>query len=129
LFALIPAVVGISCSQEFPSQELPTRFEYLQFQNGKIVQKTAVREGDPAYRALVGFLKTPGTSWSLDFNTYAPSLSFKSEDMIINCRDDLVIVNIGKSSSDRMKQLVSHQTGCRTKVLEAVSAGVQEHNR
>jgi hypothetical protein len=100
----------------------------VRFQNGRIVEKVAVREGDPAYDVVAGFLKTPGASWSLDFNSYAPSLSFKSEDMIINCRDDLVIVNIGNSDSGRMKQLVSHQAGCRTKVLEAVSRSRQEHH-
>jgi hypothetical protein len=93
LVALIAVVVGVSCSQDFPSQTLPNKFEYLHFQNGRIIERTAVHEGDPAYDVLVGFLKTPGASWSLDLNTYAPSLSFKSEDMMINCRDDLVIIN------------------------------------
>jgi hypothetical protein len=100
----------------------------MHFQNGRIIERAAVREGDPAYDALVGFLKAPGAGWSLDLNSYAPSLFFKSEDMIINCRDDLVVANIGNGASDRMKQLVSHQAGCRTKVLEAIGRSRQAHN-
>ena len=66
----------------------------------------------PFYEAC---LKTPDASWSLDANSYAPSLSFTTEDTIINCRDDVVVVNIGSSGSSRMKQGVSHQTGARAK--------------
>jgi hypothetical protein len=126
--ALICAAMGTACSQEFPYQQLPPQFEYSQSQNGKVGQKTVVRKGDPAYGALVEFLKAPGYNWNQDFNTYAPSLSFESERMIINCRDDLVVVNIGRSRSDPMKQLVSHQPGCRTKVMEAITSNVQEHH-
>lgn len=93
------------------------------------MEKTAVHEGDPAYDALMGLLKTHGTGWSPDVNTYAPALDFKSKDMDINCRDDLVVVNFGEAGSDRWKQLVNHFSGCRTKVLEAISGGKQEHDR
>jgi hypothetical protein len=108
---------------------MPTSFEYLRFENGRMMEKTAVHEGDPAYDALVGLLKTHGAGWSPDVNTYAPALDFKSKDMDINCRDDLVVVNIGEAGSDRWKQLVNRVSGCRTKVLKAISDGKQEHDR
>jgi len=115
---LTAVALGTSCSQDLRSQPLPTRFEYLHFENGRVVEKASVREGDPGYDVVEGFLKNPAAGWNLDVNSYAPALSFTSENMIINCRDDVIVVNIG---SNRMKQLVSHQTGCKAKVLEATS--------
>jgi hypothetical protein len=129
LVALIAAVVGVSCSQDFPAKTMPTSFDYFRFQNGRIMEKTVVHQGDRAYDVLMELLKTHGAGWNPDINTYAPALEFKSKDMDINCRDDLVVVNIGETGSDRWKQLVSHFSGCRTKVLEAISRGKQEHDQ
>jgi hypothetical protein len=123
LIALIAAVVGVSCSRDFPAQAMPVSFDYFRFQNGRITERAAVHEGDPGYDALMGLLKTRRSGWSLDVNSYAPALYFKSKDMDINCRDDLISVNIGQAGSDRWKQLVNHVPACRAKVLEAISGG------
>jgi len=128
LMALLAVLACVSCSENFPMQVMPASFDYYRFQDGRIVEKTVVHEGDPAYDALRRIVNSLRAGWNTDVNTYAPALSFQSQDMIINCRDDIVIVNFRKRGAGAMSQLTNHFSGCRATVLDAINRGEKKRD-
>ncbi len=120
LMTFLSAVAGVSCIQAFPAQTMPPSFDYYRFQDGQIIEKTVVHEGDPAYDALRKLVGSHRAGWNIDLNTYAPELSFQSKNMTIDCRDDMVVVNFRESGTGSMTQLTNNFPGCRTKVLDAI---------
>jgi len=122
------AIWEAACSEDF-SEEMPRSFDYYRYENGQIVEKAVVREGDPGYNALRRLLNSHRAGWNIDLNTYAPELSFQSKGMIIDCRDDMVIVNFRKNGNGSMVELTNRFSGCRTKVLDAINHGEQRRSR
>lgn len=119
LLGLFASFAAMSCTGDFSTYPMPDSFEYFRYEGGRIVEKAVIRDGDPAYEVLRTIVSSRANGWGADISNYAPALSFQSKDMIINCRDDLVIINFRRNRTDSMRQLTSHFSGCRTKVLNA----------
>jgi hypothetical protein len=108
------AAAASVASRESPGSSIPRAFDYSRFQDGKIVEKRHVREGDPAYDAVVELLKTDPTGWNVDFNTYAPALLFQSKTLNVNCTDDMIVINTGRAGSSTWRQYTMHTSSCKT---------------
>lgn len=97
---------------ELPTSALPENAHFYRYDNGRVVEEMGVRRGDPIFDKLITLLSSHINGWVADLNTYTPSLLFKSNDIDINCRNDVVVINLRKSGSDSWMQLSSPIKGC-----------------
>ena len=116
---------NVQC-EELGISPLPEAFNYYRFESGHIVERLAVRAGNPSYNALVLLLGRQRNDWVPDINTYTPSLYFKAKHMYVNCREDMVVVNFRDSGSGRWKQLSNPIRGCRKSILQAQGTAQQK---
>lgn len=116
-FLLIGAIAVIPSDAGELSLRLPKSFELYVYDGGHIRERRLIRVGDTSYEALKKLLNGHPNGWESDLNTYAPSLYFLSKNMSINCREDMVIVNVRKDNSNHWEQESSAITGCKSLVL------------
>lgn len=114
---LASSVVTISRGDDLSLTNFPKTLRYLKYKTGKIITDKQVRAGDSTYDALFSWLSEHRSGWSSDINSYAPDTYFTSADMQINCRDDVVVVNMKVSGGTRWTQLSTSRSDCRTLIL------------
>jgi hypothetical protein len=125
VFALLfaQALAPIAQSDQLTISSFPQHFEYFKYRDGHIVGKEVIHHGDPRYDALRSMLRRQSNDWIIDVNSYAPMLYFKSDQMYVNCRDDLIVVNFVETPSGRWKQMSNPIHGCREAVLAGLADG------
>jgi len=104
-------------ADDLPESALPANAQYYKYEHGRIAERREVHRGEPILDRLVVLLRDNLNGWVADTNTYVPNLLFRSQDIDINCRNDLVVINLKRVGSDQAVQLSKGLKGCARKIL------------
>lgn len=78
---------------DFPIIIFPEYFTYVEYSQGKYLDKQIINNGDKNYASLKDLFLMEKNGWRYDLTTYVPNKEFKSPDMRINCTGNLIVVN------------------------------------
>lgn len=82
---------------EFPAEEFPKDFAYIEYSHGQELGKRTVNENDSTYTALKKLISDEKQGWRYDLTTYAPNHIFNSPKLKINCFGKTIVVNYEKA--------------------------------
>lgn len=99
-------------SENLRVSPFPVSFQFYRYKDGHIVDRKPVSHGDRVYDALLSFLSNHSTNWTPDLNTYGPLLFFRSRDLTVNSKDDVVVVNYKDKRAGRWRQLSNSVARC-----------------
>jgi hypothetical protein len=78
---------------DFPTRAFPSEFSYQEYCRGSKVGEQKITPSDEVYKQLRAFMFEERHGWKYDFVDYAPRTRFVSNNMIINCLPDGIVVN------------------------------------
>lgn len=95
---------------DVPLKLMPSKFQYFEYNDGKVLLRGTTTVGEPLYESLRAFLAANRTGWSADMNTYSLRCYFNSETMKINLGGTYAVLNYTENASKRWIQLSKRVT-------------------
>ncbi len=108
------------CTYTFSTDNIPDKLIFIKYNNGAISLNKEIAIGTHSYDAINHILKNNNSGWKKSYDTYAPYMYFKSDNITINFQNDLVIVNYQEKSSKKWLQIAKEIPGCKQYLIEAM---------